>query len=113
MRLMPVATDIGRAGCGLACHLLGAVGREEFGARLLRLLREPLQADLISSMAFADRNPILLGHDTLAERTAEARAVRGYFSCGFREDPNTKVLFDDLQPGASVAVYMSKADVRT
>ena len=113
MRLMHVATDTGGAGSGLACHLLGAVGREDFGARLLRLLREPLRADLMSSMAFADRNPVLLGHDTLAERTAEARAVRGYFSGCFREDPNTRVLFDDLKPGATVAVYMSKADVRT
>ena len=113
MRLMHVATDVGGAGRGLACHLLRAVGREDFGGRLLRLLREPLQADLISSMAFADRNPVLLSHDTLAERTSEARAVRGYFSGCFREDPNTKVLFDELQPGASVAVYMCKADVRT
>jgi DNA-binding CsgD family transcriptional regulator len=112
-RLIHVATDIDGAGPGLACRLLGAVGREDFGARLLRSLREPLQADLISSMAFADRKPVLLGHDTLAERTAEARAVRGYFSGCFREDPNTKVLFDDLQPGASVAAYMNKADVRT
>ena len=62
---MHVASDTGGAGSRLACHLLGAVGREDFGARLLRLLREPLRADLMSSMAFADRNPVLLGHDTL------------------------------------------------
>jgi DNA-binding CsgD family transcriptional regulator len=113
MRLMHVAPDAGGAGFELAHDLIGAIGREDFGPRLLRLLQAPLRADLISSLVFADRNPILLGHDTLAERTAEARAVRGYLSGCFREDPNAKVLADELKPGATVAVYMNKADVRT
>jgi len=113
MRFLRVAADTSGAGSGLACQLIGAIGRDDFGPRLLRLLQEPLQADLISSLVFADCGPVLLGHDTLAERRAEARAVRGYLSGCFREDPNTKVLSDDLKPGTSMAVYMNKADVRT
>jgi DNA-binding CsgD family transcriptional regulator len=113
MRLMHVATDKGERSPGLACNLIDAVGREDFGPRLLRLLQEPLRADLISSLVFPVGKPILLGHATLAERNAEARAVRGYLSGCYREDPNAKVLSDELKPGATMAVYMNKADVRT
>jgi DNA-binding CsgD family transcriptional regulator len=113
MRLMHVATDRGRASSGLAYHLIGAIGREDFGPRLLSLLQEPLRPDLISSLVFAEGGPLLLGHATLAERAAEARAVRGYLSGCYREDPNAKVLSDDLKPGATMAVYMNKTDVRT
>jgi DNA-binding CsgD family transcriptional regulator len=113
MRLMHVATDGGGAGSGLACNLIDAIGREDFGPRLLRLFQEPLRADLISSLIFAGGEPVLLGHATFAERAAEARAVRGYLSGCYREDPNARVLSDDLKPGATMAVYMNKADVRT
>jgi DNA-binding CsgD family transcriptional regulator len=115
MRAMRVAAGSGVADTAIACELIGLIGREDFGSRLLRLMREPLRADLISSMMFAGCQPapFLFFHDTVAERNAELRAMRGYFSGCYREDPNAKVLLDDLRPGDTVTIYMSKADVPT
>jgi DNA-binding CsgD family transcriptional regulator len=112
MRLMHVAPEADTSS-QLAHDVIGSIGRDDFVPRLLRVLQELLHADLISALVFADGSPTLLGHDTLAERTAEARAVRGYLSGCFREDPNSKVLAEELKPGATMVAYMSKTDVRT
>jgi DNA-binding CsgD family transcriptional regulator len=115
MRLMPVAVERGASGWGLslARDLISVIGRDDFVPRLLQLVREPLGADLMSSLAFENHLPVLLGHDTLAGRPAEARALRGYFSGCYREDPNTRMLSEELRPGDTMAVYMNKVDVPT
>jgi DNA-binding CsgD family transcriptional regulator len=95
----------------LACGLLGAVGRNDFGDKVLQSLQSTLRPDLVSMFLHSGAKPTLLGHGTLSRPFDEQRAMRSYLSGCFREDPALELIATDLPTSDTRAFYMSRAEV--
>ncbi|MDB5583674.1 MAG: LuxR family transcriptional regulator [Bradyrhizobium sp.] len=99
---------------GLIAHgLLTAVGRKDFGERVLQSLQSTLRPDLVSMFLYREDRPTLLGHSTLARQFDEQKAIRGYMSGLFREDPASDAIANDRSRSDTLALYMTRAEVPT
>jgi DNA-binding CsgD family transcriptional regulator len=96
-----------------ACGLVGAIGRPDFGGRVLQSLQSSLRPDLVSMILHRGEKPVLLGHGTLARPFDEQRAIRSYMSGYFREDPATEIIASDPPVFDTLAFYMTRAEVPT
>ncbi len=97
----------------IACNLVSAIGRNDFGERILQSLRSTLRCDLISMFLYDEGRPTLLGHGTLARPFDEQKAMRSYMSGYFRDDPALELIASDASESGPMALYMTRAEVPT
>jgi len=95
----------------IACSLVGAIGRSDFGERILQSLQATLRPDLISMFLYNGERPTLLGHGTRARLFDEQKAIRGYMSGYFREDPASEIIANGTSESDTMALYMTRAEV--
>ena len=97
----------------IASQIVDAIGRKDFGARLLQTLNSALHPDLVSMFVHHDERPVLLDHHTLAKRFDEQKAIRSYMSSHYREDPVSEAIASSRLTADPLALYMTRAEVPT
>lgn len=109
MRMLSVQDS--EFGGSIAHSLVSAIGRSDFGERVLQGLQSTLRPDLISMFLYDAERPTLLGHRTRTGRFDEQKAIRSYMSRYFREDPASELIANDASASGSTALYMTRAEV--